>query len=430
MVGGRGVSASARRKILSGLVVFLIGIGLLVGLFVILQAPQQPAVSSFAPNSAVAPTHASAPVPAKTIPPSPTGASEKVINQRITPAPDRVAKPSTPDGEIVAEVNGQILTRQNLRVMQATDRAMAQLLGGAPPTDADVLERLVNGELVWQAAQAAGFTVADAEVTQALAELLAGQRRSLADLERALSASGLSSASFNSYFGRLVTIDRFAQRQAQNRTVTAYVGALQANARISFGPAAQLAMTTATAVAASPTPRPTLTAAPPPQTALPAPTPIRAAVRGIEAGQLAPDFSLPALMYFVTNATYTETASLQLADLVGKPAVLSFWTTWCPYCRAQTPNLVAAYQRYGPERVRFLGVDVKEAAPVVQEYLRANGVTYPIGLDTDGQVAAAYHVTGYPTTYFLDAAGRIVARHTGQLSAEQIAGYLAALAAR
>jgi len=30
----------------------------------------------------------------------------------------------------------------------------------------------------------------------------------------------------------------------------------------------------------------------------------------------------------------------------------------------------------------------------------------------------------------LDAAGRIVARHTGQLSAEQIAGYLAALAAR
>jgi len=388
----------------------------------------------------------------------------------------------------VARVNGRPLDRQALQTLIAADRAMAQLLGQPMPDGRDALERLINGELVWQAAQAVGYVASDAQVSAALDAILTSHGRSRADLTTEadgrpspLAANGLTLDAFMAYFRRLVTIDQFAQSQAQARgeTVAAYVGRLQAQARISFGPAAQLAANSTVAVAPSPTPRPApltptpltptlltpqnwgergagkgeagdapapLTPAPlTPQswgeggaepgavampTPLPSPTPSPAIARGVEIGQLAPDFAVAALMRFVTNVRYADRSAIYLADLAGKPAVLSFWTTWCPYCARQTPILVDAYRRYEPQGVEFAGIDVKEEPAAVEAYVQANGIPYPIGLDRDGQVAAAYRVSGFPTTYFLDANGRIAAKHVGQLTAAQVDGYLSSLLAR
>ena len=140
----------------------------------------------------------------------------------------------------------------------------------------------------------------------------------------------------------------------------------------------------------------------------------------VEVGQAAPLFDLPVL-----NGAPAEFVTLE--RLAGKPAVLSFWTTWCPYCRNQTPALIAAHAQYSPNGVSFIGIDVKEAPAEVQNYLTAQGINYPIALDQNGQVAGAYNVTGYPTTYFLDAQGRVAARHLGALFSEQLDGYLKAL---
>ncbi len=45
-------------------------------------------------------------------------------------------------------------------------------------------------------------------------------------------------------------------------------------------------------------------------------------------------------------------------------------------------------------------------------------------LDIDGQVASAYGVDGYPTTYFLDTGGRIVAHQIGAMSDEQLTAFV------
>jgi len=428
---GSSFSSALRRKGLLGLVVLLIGAGLIFGLFVMIQTPQQPVASASRRVLGAGATATSLPTPAlPTALPSATALTgEKVTIMRFTPTPGAAANASSADSNSVAQVNGRPLDRQALQTMAAADRAMAQLLGQPMPDGRDVLERLVNGELVWQAAQAAQYAAPEAQVRAALDAILAGQRKSQADLAASLAANGLTFDAFQTYFGRLVTVDQFAQRQAQARggTVTAYIGQLQARAQISFGPAAQTAANAAVASAASPTPRPTAKATAPPVAASPTPTVSAVVVRGTAAGQLAPDFSAAVVMSFVTNNTYTDDVPVRLADLSGKPVVLSFWTTWCPYCARQTPVLIDAHRRYEPQGVQFLGIDVKEEPPVVAAYVQANGIPYPIGLDPDGQIAAAYQVTGFPTTYFLDAGGRITAKHVGQLSPEQIDAYLSML---
>jgi hypothetical protein len=60
----------------------------------------------------------------------------------------------------------------------------------------------------------------------------------------------------------------------------------------------------------------------------------------------------------------------------------------------------------------------------VTPYLAEHAIEYPVLLDRDGATAGAYAVQGYPTTYFLDNSARIVARHVGALTEEQLNNYL------
>lgn len=427
-------SPSLRRKGLLGLAVMLIGAGLIFGFFLALQTPQQPVASASPRVLGTGATAISLSTPAlPTFLPSATAESDaKVTIMRFTATP---AGAAPADHDLVAQVNGRPLDRQLLQTMVAADRAMAQLLGQSMPDGRDVLERLINGELVWQAAQVGRFVVAEAQATTALEAILAANQKSRADLEARLAANGLTFDAFMAYLGRLVTVDQFAQSQAQARgqSVAAYVGQLQAQARISFGPAAQMAAETAegkaTATAPMLTPRPPLPSPAATATVRPTPAPSPVAGRGVEVGQLAPDFAV-ALMQSVTNHPYTQSQTLHWADLLGKPVVLSFWTTWCPYSARQTPVLIEAYRRYARQDIRFVGVAVKEEPAGVEAYVQAKGIPYPIGLDRDGQIAAAYRVSGFPTTYFLDAGGRVAAKHVGQLSAEQIDAYLSSLSPR
>ena len=107
--------------------------------------------------------------------------------------------------------------------------------------------------------------------------------------------------------------------------------------------------------------------------------------------------------------------------------MLSFWTTWCPYCLRQTPVLADAYATYAAQGIQFVGVNVQEARGTVDSYANQHGMAYPVVLDESGSTSAAYAIQGYPTTYFLDPDHRIVARHVGALTREQLYSYLQAL---
>lgn len=314
----------------------------------------------------------------------------------------------TPSGvNAVAWINGNPLPVEALMQRQALDRALNALLNIPATDEATALDRLVNETLLLSAAEAAGFSVTPESVAAEREALLAAYGKSTAELEAALQAEGFSLAAFDAYLANLIAARDFSAAQAQARGITAeaFILELRQDSDVRLDAAVVAALSKQ---------------APEPVSAPvdPTPTPTDDAPRGTGVGQRAPGFALPVL-------SSDPPAMLNLDALRGQPVVLSFWVTWCSHCRAQTPLLVDAHARYADEEIQIVGVNVHEAPDVVQRYVDQQGILYPVVLDADGRVAQQYQVSGYPTTYFLDAEGRVLARHVGQLNLQTLEQYLA-----
>lgn len=310
----------------------------------------------------------------------------------------------TPADQILAEVNGVAIPEQVVETVLNADQAVAQLLNTPFVSDrAAILERVINDAVVQQTAQLAGVTLEQTTVEQRLQAFLATNQKSEADLSQALAQVKLTRAEFENYFAHLLLVDTFVRAQAEKSglSVADYMRQVQQSAQISFGPAAALAFATPSGYAQ----------------AGQGTTVISETVKTLTPNRAIPSFAVPIL-----NATTGST--LTQASLLGHPTVLSFWATWCPYCRRQTPILVAAQAQYAKQGIQFIGINGQEQPDFVRAYLKANRITYPIGLDSDRRVANAFNVAGFPTTYFLDSQGHIVARHVGALTTEKLAEYL------
>jgi len=121
---------------------------------------------------------------------------------------------------------------------------------------------------------------------------------------------------------------------------------------------------------------------------------------------------------------------LDLASLRGKAVVLNFWASWCGPCKDETPLLQKGWKRWQGKDVVFVGVDVKDFRGDAKDFLARYGVTYPNVYDGKGSTVGRYGVTGFPETYFVDAAGNVRYRIAGPVedAAELDAGIERALA--
>lgn len=125
-------------------------------------------------------------------------------------------------------------------------------------------------------------------------------------------------------------------------------------------------------------------------------------------GKPAPDFT-------ITTWNGTSAQQVRLADLKGKPVVVSFWASWCDPCREETPVLQAAWQKYQGSGVMFVGVAMRDKQSDATAFLKQYGVTYPAGPDTTGQITIDYGVTGPPETVFIDRHGVVVSKTIGAI---------------
>jgi thiol-disulfide isomerase/thioredoxin len=107
------------------------------------------------------------------------------------------------------------------------------------------------------------------------------------------------------------------------------------------------------------------------------------------------------------------------ATLDGKPvriavaankraAVVEFWATWCPLCRALLPSMRAAQRQYG-DRVDFIGVNVtvNERKERVQQYLTHNKPPWVTVWDDRGVAVRAFGAVATSYVVIIDAKGRV-----------------------
>lgn len=113
--------------------------------------------------------------------------------------------------------------------------------------------------------------------------------------------------------------------------------------------------------------------------------------------------------------------SVSSADYLGDVLVVNFWYAACPPCRLEAADLEELSQRFIPEGVSFLGVNIYDQAPTALSFANEFGVTYPSILDVnDGSVRLAFAgqvaPNAVPTTLVLDQQGRVAARISGLLT--------------
>jgi cytochrome c biogenesis protein CcmG/thiol:disulfide interchange protein DsbE len=127
----------------------------------------------------------------------------------------------------------------------------------------------------------------------------------------------------------------------------------------------------------------------------------------VAGGALAEDFTLEA----------ADGSTVTLSDLRGKVVLLNFWATWCPPCKAEMPDLEALHRDYGEEHdFVVVGVNLQEDAGKVQAFADANRISFPLLLDSDGNVSTRqYGVRTLPTSIILDREGRIRDAWNGQI---------------
>ena len=121
----------------------------------------------------------------------------------------------------------------------------------------------------------------------------------------------------------------------------------------------------------------------------------------------------------------TDGRQVTLASLVGKPAVINFWASYCPPCKAEMPLL----QRLVGQRtdMQLVLVDEGDSSQVARSFLGSVGLSRPALLDSDLGVGRAYGAIALPTTVFVRADGSIAARHIGQLDEGVLAAQLTTL---
>lgn len=133
----------------------------------------------------------------------------------------------------------------------------------------------------------------------------------------------------------------------------------------------------------------------------------------------APDFTL--------TDQYGNTHTL--SDYKGKTVFLNFWATWCGPCQSEMPDIQALYEKYGENSGDLVVLGIAnpktDAYPTnregtqeeVEQFMEERGYTFPVLMDTTGQVFAYYGISAFPTTFMIDAGGNVYGYVPGAMSA-------------
>lgn len=115
---------------------------------------------------------------------------------------------------------------------------------------------------------------------------------------------------------------------------------------------------------------------------------------------------------FTLNDTLGRPVSL--SSFRGRYVLLDFWASWCLPCRAETPHLVKAYERFKDKNFTILAVsfDIDKFQKAWRQAIRSDNMTWPQVCDPSGgsgYIAQAYGISSIPMNYLLDPNGIIIA---------------------
>lgn len=117
------------------------------------------------------------------------------------------------------------------------------------------------------------------------------------------------------------------------------------------------------------------------------------------------------------TVTTIDGRQIRLADLRGRPTLVTFWATSCPGCVKEMPHLIELYHELAPKGLEIIGIAMSYDPPNhVLEMTKERQIPYPIALDTTAAAAQAFgEVKLTPTSFLIAPDGRIVHQKIGEM---------------
>jgi thiol-disulfide isomerase/thioredoxin len=109
--------------------------------------------------------------------------------------------------------------------------------------------------------------------------------------------------------------------------------------------------------------------------------------------------------------TALDGTAVDLSKLRGKVVLVDFWATWCGPCRAETPNVVAAYQKYHGMGFEIVGISLDQDKDAVQKYVADNKMPWPQYFDGkgwDSLIGKRFGIDSIPAMWLVGKDGKVV----------------------
>jgi peroxiredoxin len=126
---------------------------------------------------------------------------------------------------------------------------------------------------------------------------------------------------------------------------------------------------------------------------------------GVEVGQSAPEFAVPAL----------RGGQVRLHDLRGRVGLVNFWATWCPPCVDESPSLQQFAEQMRTQGVEVIGISVDQDPAALRRFIDRFHLTFTIGRDPYQALAHRYGTFKFPETYIVDRDGRVAEKIIGAI---------------
>lgn len=115
-----------------------------------------------------------------------------------------------------------------------------------------------------------------------------------------------------------------------------------------------------------------------------------------------------------SDAPIPLVAGFKVEDYRGKLLLLNFWTTWCPPCRGELPDLVRLHRDFDTGKVAVVGISIDDRGTPEQiqaklrQALATYQIDYPVFFDSKMELYRAFgSFPAIPTTFLIDAQGQV-----------------------
>ena len=133
---------------------------------------------------------------------------------------------------------------------------------------------------------------------------------------------------------------------------------------------------------------------------------LMAGVAHLPGAPLAPGEAFPDLEAFALEGSVPDTSQSRVV-------IVDFWASWCTPCRAAFPVLDEIQGEFGPRGVQVIAVSVDQNRGAMEMFLKKRPVSFAVVRDAAMKLVGRVDVPTMPTTFVLDASGRVRFMHSG-----------------